>query len=182
MRRSGKIDPGNGAGPFTGHAPRSVARIPARIADVYEMLSCDDRFPRTGTGVFDDGRVAAPAAGFGRLSGRAVDSVSGRFAVSAVTICGAVVSRALATVCGVDAVDTGGAPLLTDSGPQATAMMTANGATARPMKMRDVERSMMRGIYTSTESETRASVRVFVSVAKTNLDPPSRVAGFVDDR
>ena len=146
------------------------------------MLSCEDRFPRTGTGAFDDGRAAAAAASFARLSGRAVDSVSSRFAVSAVAICGALVSRAPAIVCGVDAVDTGGAPLLTDSGPQATAMVTANGATARRMKMRDVERSMMRGIYTSTESETRASARVFVSVAKTNLDACSRVAGCVHDR
>src|SRR4051812_16633615 len=148
MRRSGKIAPGSGARPFTGHAPRSVARIPARIADVYEMLSCDVRFLSAGTGALSAAGVAAAGRdGVLALSGcgTGVGTVSGRFSVSTALFRGVVVSRAPATVCGVEAVETGGAPLLTDSGPQAPAAMTANGATARQMILRVVERSMMRG-------------------------------------
>lgn len=107
--------------------------------------------------------------------------MSVRLAVSTAAVRAAVVSRAPPTVCGLDAVETGGAPLLTDSGPHAPTRTRANGATARHMKLRDLERRMMRGIYTSTESETRASVRAVDSVAKANRDDAQRVAVGADD-
>jgi hypothetical protein len=64
-----------------------------------------------------------------------------------------IVSCAPLDDCGVDAVDTGGAPLPTDS-PQAPAN-NSKGARTRVSEMR-YDRDMSDEIYASTESETRA--------------------------
>jgi thiosulfate dehydrogenase len=118
------------------------------MAAVYETLSSGVRFLSTGIGALGVAPVDGAAAGVAgaAIAGGASD-VSGCFSVSTVATRGAVESRAPGTVWGVEAVETGGSPFLTDSGPQAPTRRTANGATARRIKMRDVERSMMREIY-----------------------------------
>ena len=64
-----------------------------------------------------------------------------------------IVSCAPLDDCGVDAVDTGGAPLPTDS-PQAAANNSTKARTRVSAKRCD--RDMSDDIYASTESETRA--------------------------
>src|SRR5690242_7660256 len=142
MRRSGSIAPGSGAGAFTGQPPRSVTRIPARIAEAYDTLSCALRFLSVGSGVVAVRTTGAVADGAVATAGDA----GLRGVVSAAV--SRDVARALSTaaaVCGVDAVDTGGAPLLTDSGPQPIAVATMASESTRRTKLRVVEGSMVNG-------------------------------------
>src|SRR5512138_1889354 len=103
------------------------------------MLSCVLRFLSAGsgvvglctTGVVADGagETTAAAAGFrvasGALSRRATCTLSTPVAV-----------------CGVDAVETGGAPLLTDSGPQPIAVPMTTSESARRTILRVIEGNM----------------------------------------
>ncbi len=120
------------------------------------MLSCVVRFFNAGTAITVFG-----AAGTAEAAGCA-----GEGAVSRVLLSGAganlrrVVSTTPAAVCGVDAVDTGGAPLLTDSGPQPTKTAKHVSAEARRNVLRDVERSIVLGdLYDHGERDARQSTR-----------------------
>src|SRR6476660_1389244 len=113
MRRFGSTEPARGVGRLTGHSPRSVRRVPARIAAAYETLSCFVRCTGNAIAVELGGRVAVAVAGAGLRV-----TVSKRGAVSDAVFT-RTVSRALFDACGVEAVEMGGAPF-TDSGPQLT--------------------------------------------------------------
>src|SRR3982750_1738060 len=68
-------------------------------------------------------------------------------------------------VCGVDAVETGGAPLLTDSGPQPLATVMIASESTRRTKLRVLEGSMIDGgSIRARRSETRATRRVAAPV------------------
>ena len=125
--------------------------MPARIAATYELLSCALRC--TG------GRgTATSCAGAGAAVGGL--AVAGAAARARLVVSGTVLSLAVCTrivSCdpddwGVEAVETGGAPLPTDS-PQAVAT-NSTGARARAIA-KGYERNMSDEIYASTESETR---------------------------
>ena len=102
--------------------------------------------------------VCAPDAGVAGAGAVAVGAVAVTVGDAGVFVVSRAVSRgapwALSVpdaVCGVDAVETGGAPLLTDSGPQAVAADIATSVSARCAIMRVVEGSMVKGIYACTE-------------------------------
>ncbi|HEY2856148.1 MAG TPA: hypothetical protein VGJ18_25125 [Gemmatimonadaceae bacterium] len=115
--------------------------MPARIADVYETLSWLVRFLNRARVVASLGTDAgvtavAPAAAVSRavLSRRAR---ARRVVSRAVSLAARdrIVSMP-AACCGVDAVETGGAPLLTDSGPQAVKMKDVARAAAHAAAFR----------------------------------------------
>ena len=102
--------------------------------------------------------VCAPDAGVAGAGAVAVGAVAVTVGDAGVFVVSRAVSRDAArplsvpdAVCGVDAVETGGAPLLTDSGPQPTAALRATSVSARRAIMRVVEGSMVKGIYACTD-------------------------------
>ena len=97
------------------------------------MLSSLLRFFSVGSGVVEVGGPEAAADGAGGLATGAAG-----FPVVSGGVAGCDV-RALSSpvaVCGVEAVETGGAPLLTDSGPQPLAAAMAARKSARVAKVR----------------------------------------------
>jgi hypothetical protein len=117
------------------------------------------------------GAVAVAGAGAGVVAVTAA-ATGARLLVSGSTVSVAVrtriVSCAPADDCGVDAVDTGGAPLPTDS-PQALAT-NSTGARMRVMANRDV-RDMSDEIYASTEARRTPNARVWHRCPKANRAP-----------
>lgn len=113
------------------------------------------RFLSVGSGVVAVCVTEAPAEAAGTATAGAAAFrvvVSGALSRDAVRVL-----STPAAVCGLDAVETGGAPLLTDSGPQpyAAAMMTSE--IARRTRFRVVEGSMVKdGSMRARRSETRA--------------------------
>jgi hypothetical protein len=103
------------------------------MAAAYETLSCEVRCFSTGTGAAVLGVAAAALATF---VSRALLSLV-LVAVSRPGNARRVVSVLAEAVCGDEDVDTGGAPLLTDSGPQAPSEVNAISAAARRAKIRD---------------------------------------------
>ena len=71
---------------------------------------------------------------------------------------GCVLSLTPTAACGVEAVVTGGAPLLTDSGPQPRTRMNNGGASTRAAPWKPVKRNMRRSRSMRAESETRATL------------------------
>src|SRR5690242_7939829 len=130
------------------------------------MLSCAVRFLSAGSGVLEACGAGAAADGAGAAAAGAAGL---RLVVSrALSRAAACALSTPVAVCGVDAVETGGAPLLTDSGPQPNAVAMAATASVRRTIMRDVEGSMVNGgSMRARRSETRATCRVGAPVRVT---------------